>query len=282
MSLLHFPFKVFTSANRLDDYGADDMRYGDLDEMFLKRHLNLVDISSRVNPYTLTALTAFNQPQSRFYGMHGHGTRLSRQACAEILFDEFRHLAGAFSWVGPYRHLILRMIEHMQKNNGAPYYDIQLNRALKEQIVNDGSEKNSSLLILKNTLLNSIDWDKKSLNADKKKLFQENINNTILPKFIRQQDKINGLGITVHDTWATQITIKSLRIEQGHYHAVVHYKVQDHFGLDQADIRQFKYWHFRFFRIWFVLQRYNQFAYKPFITNMEATIEISGSKNESI
>ncbi|QKJ84999.1 DUF3289 family protein [Paramixta manurensis] len=281
MSLLHFPFKVFTSANRLDDYAADDMRYGDLDEMFLKRHLNLVDISSRVNPYTLTALTAFNQPQSRFYGMHGHGTRLSRQACAEILFDEFRHLAGAFSWVGPYRHLILRMIEHMQKNNGAPYYDIQLNRALKEQIVNDGSD-GSTLKKIKTVVQKFANWDENYFPADSKYEFDTLLRSSVLPKFVRHRDKINGLGITVHDIWATQIMIKSLRIDQGHYHAVVHYKVQDHFGLDQADIRQFKYWHFRFFRIWFVLQRYHQFAYKPFMTNMEATIEINGKRHDKI
>ncbi|MEE4411019.1 DUF3289 family protein, partial [Serratia sp. C2(2)] len=38
---------------------------------------------------------------------------------------------------------------------------------------------------------------------------------------------------------------------------------------------------FRFFRIWFVLQRYNQFGFKPFMTNMEATVEITGRRNES-
>ncbi|ADP10423.1 hypothetical protein EJP617_07420 [Erwinia sp. Ejp617] len=33
------------------------------------------------------------------------------------------------------------------------------------------------------------------------------------------------------------------------------------------------------FRIWFVLQRYNQFAFKPFMTNMEATVEITGGRH---
>lgn len=101
-----------------------------------------------------------------------------------------------------------------------------------------------------------------------------------LPKFDRLQDNFNGMGITVHDTWATHITIKSLNIDNDHYRAVVHYKVQDQFGLDVDDISKFKFNQFRFFRIWFVVQRYNQFEFKPFMTNMESTIEITGGRNE--
>ncbi|MBT0723952.1 DUF3289 family protein [Rosenbergiella sp. S61] len=99
-----------------------------------------------------------------------------------------------------------------------------------------------------------------------------------LPKFDRFQDNFNGMGITVHDTWATHITLKSLQVDHDRYRAVVHYKVQDHFGLDVDDISKFKFNQFRFFRIWFVLQRYNQFGFKPFMTNMEATIKITGDR----
>lgn len=60
---------------------------------------------------------------------------------------------------------------------------------------------------------------------------------------------------------------------------MVHYKIQDHFGLDSDDITTFKFNQFRFFRIWFVLQRYNQFGFKPFMTNMEAIVEITGDRN---
>jgi len=35
------------------------------------------------------------------------------------------------------------------------------------------------------------------------------------------------------------------------------------------------------FRLWFVLKRYNQFGFKPYMTNMEATIEVKGNRNES-
>ena len=44
------------------------------------------------------------------------------------------------------------------------------------------------------------DWLKEAISEGK------------LPKFDRFQDNFNGMGITVHDTWATHITIQSLRI----------------------------------------------------------------------
>lgn len=34
-------------------------------------------------------------------------------------------------------------------------------------------------------------------------------------------------------------------------------------------------------RIWFFLQRHNQFGFKSFMTNMEATVEITGGRNEN-
>jgi len=70
-------------------------------------------------------------------------------------------------------------------------------------------------------------------------------------------------------------------IENDRFRAVVHYKVQDHFGLDVDDLSKFKFSQFHFFRICFVLQRYNQFGFKPFMTNMEAAVEITGFRDES-
>lgn len=73
--------------------------------------------------------------------------------------------------------------------------------------------------------------------------------------------------------------LPTLRIAGDNYTATIKYTAQDHFGLDTTDIMNPKFHHFDFFRIWFVLQHYNQFAFKPFFTNMETLIEISGSKN---
>ncbi|EMQ2088617.1 DUF3289 family protein [Salmonella enterica subsp. enterica] len=102
----------------------------------------------------------------------------------------------------------------------------------------------------------------------------------VLPKFDRPLDKVNGLGLSVHDTYATHITITSLSVKNNTYEAKVHYRIQDHFGLDGNDVTHWLYSHWDVFRIWFVLQHYDKegFAFKPFITEINTTVTISGVK----
>ncbi|EXU76167.1 hypothetical protein BG55_07105 [Erwinia mallotivora] len=80
----------------------------------------------------------------------------------------------------------------------------------------------------------------------------------------------------MHDVHATRIDILSLDVNEKGWKASVRFTAQDHFGLDAEDIRKQKFNQFQFFRIWFVLQRFNKFGFRPFLTNMGATIEVSG------
>ena len=271
---LCFPYSIFRTQKRMDDYGADDMRCGDLSETQLKTDFNMNDVSAEVNPYTLTKISPFTQLQSLPYGTNDKSEKVTRKECAKILFDEFRSLSKPFSFSGPYKNLVGKMIDHMQNGNGTPFRDVSLNVALKELILGDRTNK-SSLLKIKEIIERGIDWNHNVFPGDLTSLFGD-MQKTILPKFNRWQDRVNGLGITVHDTYATHITIKSLQIDNDRYHAIVHYTVQDHFGLDNRDVAGFR--NYRLFRIWFILQRYNKFGYKPFMTNMEATVEIKGNR----
>jgi len=264
----------------MDDYGAKDMRCGDLTEAQLKSHYRLDYISDRVDPWTLTRRSSMDRPQSMFCcNLRGQGEKITRQQCAAMLFDEFRSLSRQFSLHGPYRCLIKKMITHMQNKNGASFSDMSLNMALKEQLLRDTSQKSSTRILLTKALIKSIDWEKEHFPIEHQGRLRDAVLSGKLPKFDRFQDNYNGMGITVHDTWATHMTLKSLHIENDRYRAVVHYKIQDHFGLDSDDILKTKFSQFHFFRIWFMFQRYNQFGFKPFMTNMEANIEINGSRD---
>ena len=277
MAALQFPCTIYKTQKSMDAYSARDMRCGDLTEAQLKSDYQLVDVSTRAHPYTLTKITPFTQPQSMFYGARGEGEKITRQQCANILFEEFRELSRLFSFYGPYKHLIEKMITHMQYGNGKTFTSMHLDSALKDHLLADNTS-NSTRLKLAGAIKKYIDWENKHYLENYKDDLRKAIFEGKLPKFDRFQDKFNGMGITVHDTWATHITIKSLQVDNDRYRAVVHYKVQDHFGLDVDDISKFKFNQFRFFRIWFVLQRYNHFGFKPFMTNMEAIIEITGDR----
>ncbi|MBN9930322.1 DUF3289 family protein [Pantoea agglomerans] len=281
MAALQLPCTIFKTQQWMDDYGAKDMRCGDLPEAKLKSQYRLDYISDRVDPWTLTRRSSMDRPQSMFCcNLRGQGEKITRQQCAAMLFDEFRSLSRKFSLYGPYSHLIEKMITHMQNGNGTPFRDMALDRALKEQILNDRTD-NSTILRIKRIISKNTDWDNGFYPSEMKGEITRIIFDSKLPKFDRFQDNYNGMGIAVHDTWATYITIKSLHIDNNRYRAVVHYKVQDDFGLDSDDILKTKFSQLHFFRIWFVLQRYNLFGFKPFMTNMEATVEISGSRDES-
>lgn len=66
MTALMFPCTVFETQKRMDDYGAEDMRSGDLTAGQLKTQFRLTDISTKVEPYTLRRLAAFGGRSSMF------------------------------------------------------------------------------------------------------------------------------------------------------------------------------------------------------------------------
>ena len=278
MSALTFPCTIFKTKNRMNDYGAKDMRCGDLSEAQLTGRFNLREISRRVDPYKLTELA--DVP----YGMLSlpkmmPGKKITKQACIRRLFDEFRASSShIYTTFGFYGDLIIDLINHMQHKNGAPYRSIALDRAIERQILDDNSRKNSTRLKIKYALAKFADWENKFYPIKMKNELTKAIMESVLPKFTRFKDNFNGMGLAVHDTYATHITMKSLRFDdKENFTAMLHYKIQDHFGLDDTDILNFLPRQFNFFRIWFVLQRCNKFAIKPFMTNMEATVTIRGN-----
>ncbi|MEJ5176096.1 YPO3983 family protein [Erwinia sp. MYb416] len=280
MSALSFPCTIFTTKKRMDDFGANDMCCGDLSAEQLKRDFGLATVSDRVDPWTLARKKHQQVPTTYPAASSAwKAESISKQECINILFDEFRECAKLFSFYGPYRDNIIEMITHMQHKKGLDFSSSRLDAALRQQILTDISTTSSSRILLQKAISINIDWESGFLPLNLKEKLTDAINESILPKFDRIEDRFNGMGISVHDTWATQISIKSLRVEGNRFRAVIHYKIQDHFGLDNQDVLDWKFRQFRLFRIWFVLQRYSKFAFKPFMTNMETTIEITGERN---
>ncbi|MHC9002277.1 PAAR domain-containing protein [Enterobacter adelaidei] len=288
---LPLPARIYQTTRQMDDYQAKDMRYADLDTLTLRNqfYIDVDNVSAKVNPRTMklqpTANTATQYSPYAMQDLEQQMPSVSKGEATRLMFDEFRELAKLYSFHGPYKKIITEMIDHMQENHGAPYSSPLLDRALKEQILNDHSEK-SSLLGIKDVLKRVIDYEHGFIPLDKKgDIFDENgnlkeIGKTVLPKFDRKIDNTNGLVISVHDTWSTHITLLSLLVSGDTYRATVHYRIQDHFGLDDDDVLNPVYREFRIFRLWFALQRWNEYGYKPFITEMNTTVEINGRRGE--
>ncbi|STL74614.1 Protein of uncharacterised function (DUF3289) [Escherichia coli] len=103
-----------------------------------------------------------------------------------------------------------------------------------------------------------------SCKALKPKLLSSRLN-----KFNDFEDSFNGLGISVHDISAQKISLLSFQKYAIGWSATIHFVAQDHFGLDVTDIKNKTYSKYRFFRIWFFLQRHKDFAsnlFSPILT----------------
>ncbi|ELW9442023.1 DUF3289 family protein [Pluralibacter gergoviae] len=269
MPALQPPYTIYQTQHRFNDYSSDDMRYGDLTEKQLRQNFGLEDVSNVVNPWTgedFSLFRAFSKSRPK-----------SRMEIAKLLFDEFLRLSMPAYYLGQ-RQLFTDLVKHFYNGRGNAFSSPFLDKAYSEQILNDKSEKNSSLLAIKNTIRDGIDWDNRTFAESADNNFNKNIRTTILPKFNRWSDYFNGLGMSVHDIYATNIQIIDINIYEDEFIATIKYRGQDHFGLDRNDIMDKRFYYLRVFRIWFVLQRWNEFNFKPFFTNITATVTVKGRK----
>ncbi|EKT3028785.1 DUF3289 family protein, partial [Salmonella enterica] len=271
------PCEIFSTVHRFENYYIDDMQYDDMDDGDFQQ-LGLVDISMRVDPFKclqFETMYSFNTHALDFAPQKLQGRPISRQQCADIMFDEMKELSSQFA-SGQYAPLIGKLIDHFHYGNGQPWTDELLNRAYAEIISGIGT--NDVLVKIKRAI-------NERLNSKKQVIidygFIMEIKSVIkrdsrLPKFNRFIDKFNGLGISVHDIYAQRISLARLQRYAMSWEGLLFFKGQDHFGLGKEDITDALYNKFRFFRIWFFLQRHRDYAYKPFMTNFSAHIRING------
>ncbi|EKS4591936.1 DUF3289 family protein [Salmonella enterica] len=274
---MSLPCEIFSTVHRFENYYIEDMQYGDMDDGDFQQ-LGLVDISMRVDPFKclqFETMYSFNTHALDFAPQKLQGRPISRQQCADIMFDEMKELSSQFA-SGQYAPLIGKLIDHFHYGNGQPWTDELLNRAYAEIISGIGT--NDVLVKIKRAI-------NERLNSKKQVIidygFIMEIKSVIkrdsrLPKFNRFIDKFNGLGISVHDIYAQRISLARLQRYAMSWEGLLFFKGQDHFGLGKEDITDALYNKFRFFRIWFFLQRHRDYAYKPFMTNFSAHIRING------
>lgn len=188
---LRFPFTVYQTKNKMNDYRADDMRYGDLSEFHLKEYFGLREIVEGVNPYN-SEVSRYPSGNYSFARPAIITEKRSHEDIAAILFDQFRRYSAPVSFMG-YRKLFIRLVDHLQTGRGEPFNDELLDKAYHQQIVGDKS-KDSSLEKIKWVIKNNIDLNTGAYPARNRERFGEELSYTVLPRFDRWIDRVNGLG----------------------------------------------------------------------------------------
>ncbi|HAU5605187.1 TPA: DUF3289 family protein [Citrobacter koseri] len=275
--LMSLPREIFFTSHRFEDYHIDDMQYGDLDDWDFYS-LGLKDISARVDPFRclqFDMMTTFNSQALDFGHQQPQGRPISRQHCADILFDEMKELSAQFA-KGLYSPIIGELIDHFHYGNGQPWFGELLNRAYEEVIRGVGT--NDMLMKIRDEINKQL-HSKRDARLDDFFFvrLKSEMQDSKLPKFNRYIDRVNGLGVSVHDIYAQQIKLVRFQRYAMSWEGLLSFKGQDHFGLGKEDITNTLYKNFRFFRIWFFLQRHRDYAYRPFLTNLNAHAHIKGS-----
>lgn len=236
---------IFETKRKMNDFTADDMRHGDMTKEKILQQ-----------------------------GNHKMFTRFNFENTIDEHFDNMASMAKWTAW-GEYSPLIKIMIEKFKKDDGGILRHNLLNKAfLGHKTTIDCVNKIKGFLF---NLLSNNDFCSLSID-DLQKLslkIRDPKDGIKLPKF-DNYDWFNGLGITIHDTYATKIYLDYIDIKDNGFEASLSFKIQDHFGLDVADVNGKWFEYSPWFCSWFILQRYEAYNYKPFINEANFTCVITG------
>ncbi|HBL83821.1 MAG: hypothetical protein A2Y17_08225 [Clostridiales bacterium GWF2_38_85] len=247
---------IYQTAKTLlnDDNGllAEDLNYND------KTQAQLCDID--------------HISLSDFYGATVSSLRTSWESMCTSLFA-----------TQPLEDVILDMIDHFMSGSGTNYS----NTTLTEAVENHASTQTyvDGVVNEVNSLINEYNGDIAQLlytasNRDNCLLVQSLLEAELWqPVYNTYYDEVNGLKICIDSLWGNQIEISSYSLIGNTYSGTIHFKLYDHFGLDQNDIETFGF--FSGFRSWYILQHYNLYNgdYKPFCTIIEFDVPIYGIIN---
>ncbi|KFC07488.1 uncharacterized DUF3289 family protein [Trabulsiella guamensis ATCC 49490] len=207
---MYLPRTLFETVARFDDTTADDMQCGDMSDQDLFS-LGLSDISAKVDPYRLIHYDfPMTYQMDSIYNTSVSGRKISRDECIDILFTEMKDLVQMFSFWGAYKALIVELIDHFRHRNGSGFYSQRLNLAFHERI--NSYFVDNPRLIIEGIIRDEFNSKPDSihlpslLNSIKRSLLESK-----LPKFDSRIDRINGLGISVHDIAVQKITLVNLQ-----------------------------------------------------------------------
>lgn len=237
---------IFETKRKMNDFTADDMRHGDM-----------------------TKEQILQQGNVKFFTWFDFDNTVNEH------FDNLASMAKLTAWWGEYPPLIQIMLERFKSNEGGVLRHNLLNKAFLEHSTTVECVRRIKEFI--SNLLSNNGF--RSLSIDDLQQLALNIidpkDGVKLPKF-DNYDWINGLGVTIHDTYSTQIYLDYIDIKDNCFEAGLSFKIQDHFGLDISDVNGKWFEYMPWFCSWFILQRYENYNYKPFINEANFSCVIKG------
>ena len=264
-----FPLLVFETQNKMDDHDAPDMISGDEDRIKIESY-------------------GFMQPFKNRYAAPQSGYPASNYTLAEDQFllpasEHFERMRGlandlllgfGFSTKGETKDVFFEMVDKFERSEGGYYSNPSLNKALQEHETTQLFHKALKKCLADNVKNGKLPDDILSVSSQ----YMMSSKGEKLPKFdfyLTPKSLFDGTVLTVHDIWSMRVYAESLEFKGTQLRGVFRYEVQDHFGLDHRDIDHEPsephrwYEQLEGFRSWYLLQHFESYGYKPFITEMD-------------
>ncbi|ACH64757.1 conserved hypothetical protein (plasmid) [Aliivibrio fischeri MJ11] len=259
-----FPLLVFETKNKMDDFDAPDMTYGD-------------ETKEKIESY------GFMKPfkQSEYYSHREGYTRYSEDQFALPASEHFKRMRSlandilfgrGFSTKGKTSHIFSEMVNRFERNEGEHYSHPLLTDALKYHETTAKFHTALMSCLGENINNGTLPIDIESVTSQYMSTDDKGAN---LPTFDSFKNFTDGTVLSVHGIWSMKVYIESLEFKGTQVRGVLRYEVQDHFGLDVKDINhkisepQRWYEKLEGFRSWYLLQHFEGYGYKPFITKMD-------------
>ncbi|MFK7767234.1 MAG: DUF3289 family protein [Mariniblastus sp.] len=177
----------------------------------------------------------------------------------QILWDKFQGMSTDIFAVGDLETNIIAMIAHFRGNTGSDYSNPILTQAARNHELSQKFEGE-----VRQSMLSAI----QKYKGDPSQIQAGDVTRKTGIRFSSKTDTFaGGLTIAVNDVWAWKVEIVDYSLDGADFKGTYRVTLFDHFGLDQPDVDK-KYGYLAGFRAWFILQHYDRFAYRPFVSVM--------------
>lgn len=255
-----YPVLIFETQNQMDDLNAPDMVHGD-------------ESRQKIESY------GFMRPflnEMRYSPSQGHDVVSEDQFTlpVESHFERMRDLGSglSFSMLGDTAQIFDDMVDKFQRNEGGYFRNLALDKELQQH----KTTKNFHATLMNCLSLNIQNGILAADITSKTSSFMASSSGAGLPKFeIGFNTLLDGTVLTVHDIWSMRVYAEKLEYKGDKIRGRFQYEIQDHFGLDTADVNHpipnlnnKPYEVLEGFRSWYLLQHFGGYNYQPFVTQI--------------
>ena len=177
-----------------------------------------------------------------------------------LLWPQFEAMATTIFAVGDLEENIKSMIAHFKGNTGGDYRNPILTKAARDHELSQKFEKE-----VRESMISAI----KKHKGDPTQIKTGDVTRKTGVRFSSNTDTFaGGLTIAVNDVWAWKVELIDYALDGADFKGTYRVTLFDHFGLDQPDVDK-KFGLLAGFRSWFILQHYDKYAYRPFVSVMQ-------------